>query len=96
MHQLLLDISVSPDFSALPGNVQAGLQHLTNAVAGLLVLLAGLGIAISVIGIVVGSWSANPHVAERAKMGLLVSVGATALLYIGVALANFAGGLFRV
>lgn len=95
MRGLRLDISVTPDLSGLPTNVVSGLQHLTNTAAGLLVVLSGLGIALSVIGIVIGSWSSNPHLAERSKMGLVVSVASTALLYVGVALANMTANLFR-
>jgi len=91
----LLDIQVSPDFSGLPANLQAGLVHLTNNVAGLLVLISGLGIAVSVIGIVVGSWSSNPHLSERSKMGLIVSAGSVAILYIAVAAANYVSHAFQ-
>jgi len=61
------DISVTPDFSGLPASVISGLQHLANAAAGLVVVLAGLGIAVSVVGILVGSWSANPHLASARR-----------------------------
>jgi hypothetical protein len=40
------------------------------------------------------SFTANPQLGERAKGGIAVSVGALALLYIGVAAANYAGHLF--
>jgi hypothetical protein len=91
----LLDIAVSPDFSGLPANLQSGLVHLTNNVAGLLVLISGFGIAVSVIGIVVGSWSANPHLSERSKMGLIVSAGSVAILYVAVAAANYVSHAFQ-
>jgi len=98
MHTLaaaFLDISVHPDFGGFPPAIQSGLDHLGNAAAALVMLLAGIGIAVSVIGILAGSWSSNPHVMERSKHGLLVSAGSVALLYIAVSAGNFVTGLFR-
>lgn len=92
--RLLTDISVHPDVSGLPPNVVAGLTHLANNAAGLLVIVAALGIAISLVGWVFASFTGNPQLAERAKSSFGVSVAALALLYIGVAAANYAGHLF--
>ncbi len=94
LSRLLLDISVAPDFNGLPPNVRDGLVHLTNNAAAVLTLVSGLGIVISLIGIVVASWTANAQLSERAKSGLFVSIAALALLYLGVAAANYAGHLF--
>ncbi len=91
----LADIVVRPDYQGLPTNLQTGLQHLTNNAAGLLLLISGLGIVVSLTGLVVGSWLHNPHLSERSRSGLLVSAGAGALMYIGVGMANYATGLFR-
>ena len=55
---------------------------------------SGLGIVVSLIALVLASFTVNPQLAERAKGGIAVSVGALALLYIGVAAANYAGHLF--
>ena len=48
--QVLTDINVHPDVSGLPPNVVAGLTHLANNAAGLLVIVSGLGIAASLVG----------------------------------------------
>jgi len=88
------DINVTPDFNGLPPGVLHGLIHLTNNATALLTLVAGLGIVVSLIGLVIGSFTANPQLSERAKGGIAVSVGSIALLYIGVAAANYAGHLF--
>jgi hypothetical protein len=88
------DIRVTPDLGGLPPNVLAGLAHLANNAAGLLVLVSGIGIAVSLIGWVIASFTANPQLAERSKSSLGVSIAAVALLYLGIAAANYAGRLF--
>ena len=91
---LPLDISVRPDFDGLPANVHQGLIHLTNNAAALLALISGLGLVVSLIGLVLASWTSNHQLSEKSKSGLAVSVGAMALLYISVAAANDTGRLF--
>ena len=88
------DITVHPDISGLPPTVINGLAHLANNAAGLLVIVSGIGIAISLIGWVIASFTGNPQLAERSKSSLGVSIAAVALLYLGVATANYAGRLF--
>ena len=88
------DIVVHPDLNGLPANVLAGLAHLANNAAGLLVLVSGIGIAFSLIGWVLAAFTGNPQLAERSKSSLGVSIAAVALLYLGVAAANYAGRLF--
>ncbi len=88
------DIVVRPDLNGLPSNVLTGLAHLANNAAGLLVLVAGIGIAVSLIGWVLASFTGNPQLAERSKSSLGVSIAAVALLYLGIAAANYAGRLF--
>lgn len=95
MTRILSDISVTPDFTGLPPNVYQGLVHLTNNAAAVLTLVAGLGLAVSLIGLVLASFTANRELGERAKGGIAVSVFSVALLYIGVAAANYAGHLFK-
>jgi len=90
-----LDVSVRPDFSGLPANVHDGLVHLTNNAAAVLTLVSGLGIVVSLIGLVFASWISNPQLGERFKSGLVVSIGAMALLYLGVAAANYTAHLFQ-
>jgi len=87
-------ISVQPDFNGLPPSVYQGLVHLTNNAAAVLILVAGLGLTVSLIGLVIASFTANRELGERAKGGIAVSVFSVALLYIGVAAANYAGRLF--
>jgi len=88
------DISVHPDLHGLPPSVLAGLSQLANNAAGLLVIVSGVGIAISLIGWVIAAFTANPQLAERSKSSLGVSIAAVALLYLGIAAANYAGRLF--
>jgi hypothetical protein len=92
--RILSDISVRPDFSGLPPSLLHGLVHLTNNAAAVLTLIAGLGIVVSLIGLVIASFTANRELSERSKGGLTVSISSVALLYIGVAAANYAGSLF--
>ena len=95
MARILTDISVTPDFTGLPPNVYHGLVHLTNNAAAVLTLVAGLGLAVSLIGLVIASFTGNRELGERAKGGIAISVSSVALLYIGVAAANYAGHLFK-
>ena len=94
MRSPLLDLVIKPDFTGLPPNVQQGLVHMTNNAAALLTLVSGLGIVVSLLGIVFASWTSNHQLAERSKSGLAVSIGAVALLYVAVAAANYTGRLF--
>ena len=94
MTHVLMDISVTPDFRGLPPNVYQGLVHLTNNAAAVLTLVASLGLVVSLIGLVLASFTGNRELGERAKGGIAVSVFSIALLYIGVAAANYAGHLF--
>ena len=94
MTRVLADISVRPDFNGLPPSVYHGLVHLTDNAAAVLTLVAGLGLTVSLIGLVIASFTANRELAERAKGGIAISVFSVALLYIGVAAANYAGRLF--
>ena len=95
MTTIITDISVRPDFSGLPPSVLQGLIHLTNNAAALLTLISGLGIVVSLIALVIASFTANPQLGERAKGGIAVSVGALALLYLGIAAANYSSHLFE-
>jgi hypothetical protein len=92
---ILGDISVRPDFNGLPPNVYHGLVHLTDNAAAVLMLVAGLGLSVSLICLVISSFTANRELGERAKGGMAVSIFSVALLYVGVAAANYAGRLFN-
>ena len=52
------------------------------------------GLVVSLIALVLASFTANRELGERAKGGIVVSVFSIALLYIGVAAANYASHLF--
>jgi hypothetical protein len=93
--RILLDIAVRPDFSGLPPNVVNGLVHLTNNAAAVLILVSGLGVVISLIGLVAAHWTHSHQLAERSRNGLVVSILAVALLYLGIAAANYAAHLFQ-
>jgi len=92
---ILADITVTPDFVGLPPSLYHGLIHLTDNAAAVLTLVAGLGLTVSLIGLVLATFTSNPQMAERAKGGIAVSIFSVALLYIGVAAANYAGHLFQ-
>jgi hypothetical protein len=89
------DISVKPDFVGIPENVRHGLVQLTDNAAAILLLVAGLGIVLSIIGMVAGSQFRHDGLAERSRAGLIVSASAGALLFIAVAFANYAMRTFR-
>ena len=91
---MFLDVTVTPDFTGLPANVHDGLVHLTNNAAALLTMVSGLGIVVSLIGLVFAYWTSNHQLLERTRNGLVVSIGAMALLYLGVAAANYSARLF--
>ena len=95
MTHVLTEISITPDFNGLPPSVYHGLVHLTNNAAAVLLLVAGLGLTVSLIGLVLASFTANHQLTERARGGVAVSILSIALLYIGVAAANYAGHLFQ-
>ena len=92
--RIVSDISVTPGFSGLPPSLYHGLVHLTNNAAAVLTLVAGLRLVIPLIGLVMASFTANRELGERAKGGIAVSVFSIALLYVGVAAANYASHLF--
>ena len=91
----LADITVTPDYSGLPPTLYSGLVKLTDNAAAVMFTVAGLGIVLSVGGLVVGYAFHRQHLSERAWSSLAVSGGAGALLYLGVHMANYVTGLFR-
>ena len=90
-----LDISIHPDFTGLPTNVMEGLIHLTNNLAALLLMLSGVGIVVSILGLMISNWLGSHHQTERFKSSLLLSTGSGALLFVAAAAANYATTLFR-
>ena len=93
MTRIFSDISVTPDFTGLPPALYHGLVHLTDNAAAVLMLVAGLGLVVSLIGLVIASFTGNRELSDRAKGGIAISAGSVALMYVGVALANYAVGL---
>ena len=91
----LMDLSVRPDFQGLPDNVSRGLVRLTDNTAAVLLLVSGLGIVISIGGMVIGSWTQSQQLSERSRHGLIVAAGAGALLFIAVGAANYAMRTFQ-
>ncbi len=57
MTQIVADISVTPDFNGLPASHYHGLVHLTNNAAAILTLVAGLDLTVSLIGLVIASFT---------------------------------------
>lgn len=84
---LLADVNVSPNTSGLPG-----ISELENIVGALLTigLIASLaGLAIAAAAWAMGSHSANPVLAGRGKVGVIVAFVAAALTGGAVTLINF-------
>jgi hypothetical protein len=90
-----MDLSVHPDFAGLPDNLTRGLVRLTDNAGALLLLVSGLGIVISIGGMVVGSWSQNQQLSERSRHGLVIAASAGALLFVAVGIANYAMRTFQ-
>src|SRR5258708_13554324 len=80
--RVFTDISVNPDFNGLPTNVYNGLVHLTDNAAAILTLVTGLGLTVSLIRLVIASFTANPELCERANAGIAGPVFSFPLLYI--------------
>src|SRR5947199_10711306 len=71
--RVLQDITVTPDFSGLPPSLYHGLVQLTNNAAALLTLVAGLGLVVSLIGLVLVSVTANRDLGPRSTGRIAVS-----------------------
>ena len=87
LQNLLADVNVSPNASGLPG-----ISELENIVGALLTigLIASLaGLAIAAAAWAIGSHSANPVLAGRGKVGVIVAFVAAALTGGAVTLINF-------
>src|SRR5258708_9311073 len=92
--RVFTDISVNPDFNGLPTNVYNGLVHLTDNAAAILTPVAGLGLTVSLIGLVIASFTANRELSERTNGGIAGSVFSVALLYIRAPTPNYSGPPF--
>ena len=85
------EIDISPNDSGLPGLPQ--LKTIVGAVMT-------FGLALSVLALLIAAvvWgfranSANPHLASRGKLGVLIAIGAALICGASVALVNFAWGV---
>jgi hypothetical protein len=86
--------AVSPDYAGMPQEVRAALIQVTNNAAAALILISGLGLALSLLGLVCATWAGNRQLTERCAATFVLSIGALALLSMGVATANYTAGLF--
>jgi hypothetical protein len=80
-------VNVSPNSTGLPGISE--LQNIVGALLTIGLIAALAGLALSAAAWAVGSHSANPVLAGRAKTGVLVSFVAAGLTGGAVALINF-------
>ena len=94
MTHAFLDVHVRPDFTGLPPEVLSGLTQLTDNAAAILLLVSGLGIVVSLLGMLAGSWLHLPHLAERMRHSLILSILSIAILYLGALAANYSARLF--
>lgn len=82
-----LDISIDPNSDGLPGISQ--LRSIVGASMTVGLILAVLALILSSIVWALGANSANPHLAGRGKVGVLVAIGAAIVCGASVALVNF-------
>ena len=90
-----LDIVIRPDFNGVPPNVQEGLMRLTNNLAAVLLIVSGLGIVVSILGLMISHWLGSHQMGERFRGSLMVSAGSGALLFLAVSAANYSVRLFQ-
>ena len=75
-----MDINIDPNSDGLPGIAQ--LRTIVGAVMT-------VGLILSVLALIIGANSSNPHLAGRGKIGVLVSCGAAVICGASVTLINF-------
>lgn len=81
------NINISPNSNGLPGISQ--LRNIVGASMTVGLILAVLALIISAIVWALGANSANPHLAGRGKLGVLVAIGAAVVTGASVTLVNF-------
>lgn len=84
---LLLGPHITPNTTGLPGAGTA--EKIVGALLTFGLIAAVAGIAVASITWAIGSHSANPHVAGRGKMGVLVACAAALLVGGADILVNF-------
>jgi len=82
-----MDITIPPNDTGLPGIAQ--LKTIVGALMTVGLILSVLALIVSAIVWGFGSNSANPHLAGRGKLGVIVSCGAAVICGASVALVNF-------
>lgn len=88
---LPMDIDISPNDNGLPGLPQ--LKVIVGAVMTFALALSVLALLIAAVVWGFGANSANPHLASRGKLGVLIAIGAALVCGASVALINFAWGV---
>ena len=78
MSQILATPNITPNTTGLPGTSEA--EKIVGALLTFGIIAAVAGIAIAAITWALGSHSANPHLAGRGKMGVIVSCLAALLV----------------
>lgn len=81
-------IDITPNDDGLPGLPQ--LKTIVGAVMTFGLALSVLALIIAAVVWGFGANSANPHLATRGKVGVLIAIGAALLCGASVALVNFA------
>lgn len=84
-------IDITPNDDGLPGLPQ--LKVIVGAVMTFGLALSVLALLIAAVVWGFGANSANPHLASRGKLGVLIAIGAALLCGASVALINFAWGV---
>ncbi|SEE47726.1 hypothetical protein SAMN04488561_1449 [Jiangella alba] len=81
------DISIDPNTTGLPGIAQ--LRTIVGAGMTIGLILSVLALIVSAVVWGFGSNSANPHLAGRGKVGVVVACGAAIICGASVTLINF-------
>ncbi|PZF86149.1 DUF6112 family protein [Jiangella anatolica] len=82
-----MDISIDPNTTGLPGIEQ--LRTIVGAGMTIGLILSVLALIVSAVVWGFGSNSANPHLAGRGKVGVVVACGAAIICGASVTLINF-------
>ncbi|MEE8600255.1 DUF6112 family protein [Euzebya tangerina] len=88
---VVAQISITPNETGLPGI--ASLRQIVGAAMTMGLVLSVLALIISAVVWGFGANSANPHLAGRGKLGVLVSCGAAVICGASVSLINFFWGV---
>ena len=87
MSRILTTPHITPNTNGLPGTSEA--EKIVGALLTFGIIAAVAGIAIAAITWALGSHSANPHLAGRGKMGVIVACLAWLLHVVSMSLGEF-------